>query len=360
MVDFTKVPPLDWQTPIVDPKTGQPSAQFIRLWQQTFQNAEGTEGQISGLVEALEDAIEQIDEIKEVDIIAGVGLDGGGPLGDAPADITIDHADSTVVPDTYGSSTLIPVITVDQQGHITGVTEEAVEGVPAGGTTGQVLGKVSDTDYDVNWINQSGGGGGGNWWFNPPTASAFTLLTGDGTNPVLTDDTDVGLMFDLGTPVSGDKFRGAYRTIPSPTSDWSAEIAFNANYNILNYTGFGFFLQDTTTGRLMTHRLAAETSGLRVDVARLNSTTSYNSNVISQLNPGFAGGPVFLRIRQVSNVYYFDYSPDGKSWVNYASEGATSFFGSAADRIGFGNLLNSSVSQARMMGSISRWTTSFV
>ena len=34
-------------------------------------------------------------------------------------------------------------------------------GIPAGGTTGQVLKKVSDTDYDVAWGNQSGGGGGG-------------------------------------------------------------------------------------------------------------------------------------------------------------------------------------------------------
>lgn len=32
-------------------------------------------------------------------------------------------------------------------------------GVPAGGTTGQVLGKASDTDYDTEWVDQTGGGG---------------------------------------------------------------------------------------------------------------------------------------------------------------------------------------------------------
>lgn len=32
-------------------------------------------------------------------------------------------------------------------------------GVPAGGTTGQVLTKKSDTDYDTEWKNQQGGGG---------------------------------------------------------------------------------------------------------------------------------------------------------------------------------------------------------
>ena len=35
----------------------------------------------------------------------------------------------------------------------------AGEGVPSGGTTGQVLAKQSNADYDTKWVNQSGGGG---------------------------------------------------------------------------------------------------------------------------------------------------------------------------------------------------------
>lgn len=35
------------------------------------------------------------------------------------------------------------------------------EGVVPGGTTGQVLSKASDDDYDTEWVDQSGGGGGG-------------------------------------------------------------------------------------------------------------------------------------------------------------------------------------------------------
>lgn len=34
-----------------------------------------------------------------------------------------------------------------------------LHGVPAGGTAGQVLGKVDGTDYNVQWVDQSGGGG---------------------------------------------------------------------------------------------------------------------------------------------------------------------------------------------------------
>lgn len=33
-------------------------------------------------------------------------------------------------------------------------------GVPTGGTTGQVLAKTSSTDYDTQWVAQSGGGSG--------------------------------------------------------------------------------------------------------------------------------------------------------------------------------------------------------
>jgi hypothetical protein len=47
MVDITKIPALDWQTPIVDPLTGNPSAQFRLLWQQLFQNSETNNQEIA-------------------------------------------------------------------------------------------------------------------------------------------------------------------------------------------------------------------------------------------------------------------------------------------------------------------------
>ena len=43
----------------------------------------------------------------------------------------------------------------------TKANSSAVHNVPSGGTSGQVLKKVSGTDYDVAWGNESGGGGGG-------------------------------------------------------------------------------------------------------------------------------------------------------------------------------------------------------
>lgn len=41
------------------------------------------------------------------------------------------------------------------------LVESGNYGVPTGGETGQVLGKLSDSDFDTGWIDQTGGGGGG-------------------------------------------------------------------------------------------------------------------------------------------------------------------------------------------------------
>lgn len=48
-------------------------------------------------------------------------------------------------------------------------------GVPAGGTTGQVLAKKSGTDYDTEWIDQTGGGGEG----GTVTVEVGTTTTGE-------------------------------------------------------------------------------------------------------------------------------------------------------------------------------------
>ena len=50
-------------------------------------------------------------------------------------------------------------------------------GVPAGGTTGQVLKKKSNTDYDTEWANESGGGGTSDYTdlTNKPQINSVTL-----------------------------------------------------------------------------------------------------------------------------------------------------------------------------------------
>lgn len=115
------ITPLDYRTPIVDPETGAPTLQFVRLWQQLFGNEQNSADGLAAKAD------------KAIVLTAGVGLNGGGDLS---ADRTFDLADTAVTPSTYGDATNIPQITVDQQGRITSLAT-----VPAaGGGGGSVVG----------------------------------------------------------------------------------------------------------------------------------------------------------------------------------------------------------------------------
>lgn len=125
MVDLTKIPPLDWQFPIVDPDTGRPSPQFIRLWQQMFGNTE-TVGDVLGN-----------------NIIAGLGLDGGGSLENGSVTLDANVQD------------ILDVITTTQGSLLYRNASDWVALAP--GTLGQVL-QSGGAAANPSWTSSSGGG----------------------------------------------------------------------------------------------------------------------------------------------------------------------------------------------------------
>lgn len=70
------------------------------------------------------------------------GLPGGGNPGDVLTPIVVDPVDNWDIGWT-------PVATWAEENGI--ITSDTNHDIPAGGTTGQVLSKVSDVDYDVFW-----------------------------------------------------------------------------------------------------------------------------------------------------------------------------------------------------------------
>lgn len=105
------------------------------------------------------------------------------------------------------------------------------EGVPSGGTTGQVLKKKSNNDYDTEWVNESGGGSGG--------TSDYTDLTNKPkiNNVELSGNKSLS---DLGiTNFSGDYNDLSNKpTIPTKTSDLTNDSGFLTN-SIVELHGTG-------------------------------------------------------------------------------------------------------------------------
>lgn len=75
--------------------------------------------------------------------------------------VIVDETNNQVIVNEYAQSIIIRSLgTVGPKGDNGNDGADGV-GVPVGGTTGQVLAKNSNADYDTEWVDQTGGGGGG-------------------------------------------------------------------------------------------------------------------------------------------------------------------------------------------------------
>lgn len=169
--------------------------------------------------------------------------------------------------------------------------------------------------------------------FMPPLASSFTLASGDATLPTLTNNTAVGLVFDAGTPVSGDRIRFAYRTLTTKASDWSMVAKLNFTLPSTNFSGLGLILYDSVA--LRTTTFTFQSNSPFIPVLNWGNLVTYVGNPGSAANPT-GKFPSWLRIRQVTSTYFFDYSYDGINWANAYSLASTTYLTSRADRVGFG------------------------
>ena len=132
---------------------------------------------------------------------------------------------------------------------VTGPTGPNGIGVPVGGTTGQVLAKIDATDYNTQWVNQTGGGGGS---FN-----------GDLAGNVLIDSVNERI------------FANAY-----PVSKPDNTIPGN------NFSQYMVYAPVYTNGQLQQPPLAASTSG----GASIVSTSSQTLGLAVTSNVAFQSG----------------------------------------------------------------------
>lgn len=186
----------------------------------------------------------------------------------------------------------------------------------------------------ATWVEVTsggGGGGGGNWWFDPPASADFTLTSGDGTNPILTDDADAGLLFDFGAYTASDDNRFAYETLTSPTLDWELTIACKAL--LLDAAiGFGIGMQDSASGKTITFLI--RDNGFRF--YNWNSLTNFGSIASANFTVGAMSsrGLYWLRAKRVSGNIYFQVSVDGKQWQQVGTTTTAAFLGTSPNRLG--------------------------
>jgi hypothetical protein len=129
---------------------------------------------------------------------------------------------------------------------------ETGEGVPAGGTTGQVLTKNSATDYDTSWQDANGGGGTG------PTLLREIIWSGN----IIAQPTAVNLTTGVFTCVGHGLKTGANNSADVTTSSGEMELlpkylpgGFGANTSryVTVVDSDNFYLSATNGGSALTY-----------------------------------------------------------------------------------------------------------
>jgi hypothetical protein len=178
-------------------------------------------------------------------------------------------------------------------------------------------------------------GGGGVWDVSTPPAASFTLQSGDGTQLILTDDTDVGLTVNTGAPAAGQIGRIAVRALSDKTKAWRARAKILSNVPGIGNCGVGLYLKDSISGRLTSFDVIRETGIMGIfNWASLASFSSSPAS-FSALRPIY-----WVEAESDGTNLTFRYSESGKIWVDLLTVGLSSFLTNKPDLIGFGSNTN--------------------
>jgi hypothetical protein len=202
------------------------------------------------------------------------------------------------------------------------------------GSAGTVLtskGETAIPDYIAIPGGGGGGGSGGAWWRDHvPAAGLFSLQNATGTDLVVTDDSDVGLLIDCGPPVSGDKIAMAYQTLSDPSLAWVLTARLQTVVTAENYATVGLIIRDSISGRCMVFG-----TGPSYDyrVFQMNGLSGYHGINYNQTAHQWAH---WWQIENDGTNITYRVSAEGKLWIDLFSASKTDWLSNAPDQVGFG------------------------
>lgn len=216
-------------------------------------------------------------------------------------------------------------------------------GMPLGGTTGQVLTKLSATDYDAGWQTPSSGGGGGGVgkdlrWTVPAGVTSIDEFNDGALDPAWvrvdgaaapasavtwTEGNDVLSMVHASATESG--VHGLMRPIGAPVA---LGDAFTACLRLMtatqNYPMVGLVLSDSNTYGSGSQAMSFATADAAISDQQNYSRAWSGWNTSGGVGVGSVnsprGGLTYLRLVCTAvNTWRTDISPDGVGWIKGAA-----------------------------------------
>lgn len=188
------------------------------------------------------------------------------------------------------------------------------------------------------------------WDFNPPTAAQFTLFNNAGSDLVLTDDPDAGLLIDFGTPAVNDHGRLALITLPSPSTPWQLIAKVSLAYTNANYHTMGLVCQNSSALNWLTWGFDDQGAWRYL---RLNNS-GYGGQMYSETGPRTLS---WLKMSYDGTNINMYVSADGKNWLLAFQEATSAYLAAAPDKVGFG-IDYSLAAGPNCLGSIQYWSLS--